>query len=1046
MKISEIYSAMGLKIKLSFEDSSVSFAEGNLIRIEPTKDRMVYLVNQYGEGITDEKVVLCKTNSQTADYLLDLFEGERNDIYRCMFLIDSIDDKDLIVQTYTFQSVTEYKTPITIIVTDKLLETTSLEKLKSIYVWNQLGMPALFCLNYKNKKKQNANVRFIGGKRYLIAQNTIRGIYAEAEAYLKDKYDIPIDIFAAPEINFVSESDQAIVNDNLASDIEKMSNPASYFTRWEAYDELSKKLLDVESEEFGEYTYLKYEPQNDINGIRYIFTLKEELDDSCIGKEVGVSEEESVVEQNTKIKHKKQFAVGKIKKIEGKTVTTFFETNDSEDNIPSSGVMRLYTAGDRYIMARRLAARDRMIKHRAPIKGIVALIESGVSGFDFANTWGNHKAITEQLKRNFVKARNLNSEQEKAIELAINTPDIALIQGPPGTGKTTVIKAICERYREIFEAEQKQRQSVNPEYVLRSPKILISSFQNEAVDNAISTPIPGDIPAFRKTAKRASESSKEQYQKSLERWYSQVRNSINETIEEGIAKEYVDKKRALDDEYLSYKNSGEPLDKAAELIDEYLKFEQIEYPERTVAEAKAIILSVNSADDYEDPIVNKIEAQRLDKESFEDDGRRNARKLAAYIRISDELEISDEILSKIEKVTDDEFSDTDFSEYISAVTKLKKEFCKDKVSIDMDDKEQINECILSLANTFSKHYINTLSTTEGKKSLILSQFLNRLEQDYESVVQKYSMTTAATCQTSLDLRESIDKTYDLVIIDEAARANPLDLFIPLSMGRKIVMVGDHKQLPHMLEPDVVKLLSDDPRFKDIPEIETSLFERLFEMFSKGQKTKAIQLTNQFRMHPDICSFVSEAFYDGKLKTSNTVSSADRQSPKEINEGKALSFVNIPISRGSETPGASKSRWAEVEVICQDIKKILDVDPEASIGVITFYSAQVKLLNNNLDRIFNEDEKSNIEIGTVDAFQGREFDYVLLSCVRSNSPKDGKAPIVGFLTKPNRLCVAFSRSIRQLSVYGDAETLIQIPCFSRLYDICAIEGGGYYREY
>ena len=171
----------------------------------------------------------------------------------------------------------------------------------------------------------------------------------------------------------------------------------------------------------------------------------------------------------------------------------------------------------------------------------------------------------------------------------------------------------------------------------------------------------------------------------------------------------------------------------------------------------------------------------------------------------------------------------------------------------------------------------------------------------------------------------------------------------------------------------------------------------------------------------------------------------RASAPEINNGKPLAFVNIPISRGADTSGVSKSRWAEVEVIGKDVRRILDVDPEASIGVITFYSAQAKQIKHHLEGLLNDEEKNNVEVGTVDAFQGKEFDYVLLSCVRSNSPKDGKAPIVGFLEKPNRLCVAFSRAIRQLAIYGDAETLIQIPCFSRLYDICTVEGGGCYRE-
>ena len=1049
MKISEIYSAMGLKVKLSYEDSTVKFKAGVLVRIEQSQERQVFLVSQYGVGADDEKSVLCKAGSQTADYLLDLFSGEYNDAYRCLFLIDDVENDHIVVQSYTFQSVTEYKTPINIIISDRMAESISAEKLRKDYVWDQLGMPALFCLNYKDRKKKNANLRFVGGKRYLIAQNTVQGIIAESVAYLKERYDVPVDVFVAPQINFIPQSESTTVNDALSADLEKISNPASYFARWEAYDELSKKLLDAESEEFGEIPYTSFNFRAELNGVTYEFEIEEELDDSVKGKEIGASEKESIEEQLDKnVKKKRQVGVGQIKKISGHKVTTFLEEDDNTDLIPPTGVLKLYTAGDRYIMARRLAARERMIKHQAPIKSIVALIESGVSGYELPNAWGNHKAVTEELRRNFKRAKELNPEQIRALDIAINTPDIALIQGPPGTGKTTVIKAICERFREIFEADEKKLQKADPEYILRSPKILISSFQNEAVDNAISAPLPGDIPAYRKTAKRTKDSSKEQYQRALEKWYSDLRDSINSMIEDGTASRFINIKRELDDEFLSYKNAGEPIDKAAALINRYLGYVEIPYPKKLVEAAKAIILaaSASSDDDYSDPIVSKIEAQRISKESFEDDGARNARKLAAYIRINDDLDIPSGILSAIEAVVDDEFSEDEFAAYVQAVETLRKKYCHEKSFIDPRDKDTINECILTLANAFSDHYLNTLSSMESKKSLILSEFLNNLEQNYERVVKKYSMTTAATCQTCLDLREDPNKTFDLVIVDEAARANPLDLFIPMSMGRKIILVGDHKQLPHMLEPDVLKRLMDNPRFKDIPEIEKSLFERLFEMFSNGQKPKAIALTHQFRMHPDICNFVSEAFYDGMLKTADSITAEKRMSPETINKGMALTFVNIPIARGAETSGVSKSRWAEAEIIGQDVKKILDADPDASIGIITFYAAQSQLIKHHLDSFLNDEEKYNIEVGTVDAFQGKEFDYVLLSCVRSNRPKDGSIPVVGFLEKPNRLCVAFSRSIRQLAVYGDAETLLQIPCFSKLYEICAIEGGGCYREY
>ena len=251
----------------------------------------------------------------------------------------------------------------------------------------------------------------------------------------------------------------------------------------------------------------------------------------------------------------------------------------------------------------------------------------------------------------------------------------------------------------------------------------------------------------------------------------------------------------------------------------------------------------------------------------------------------------------------------------------------------------------------------------------------------------------------------------------------------------------------MLEPDVLKIIKNDPKFKDLPEIEKSLFERLFGMFSKGQKPKAIRLTHQFRMHPEICKFVSKYFYDEQLKTSEKITPELRSSPVEINEGKPLTFVNVPIAKGAETHTVSKSRVAEVDAISRDLKSILEIDKEATVGIITFYSAQASKIKQRLEMILNAEESSRVEVGTVDAFQGKEFDYVMLSCVRSNRPKDeNEKPDVGFLAKPNRLCVAFSRAIRQLIIYGDKETLIQIPCFFGLYDICTNGKKGCYREY
>lgn len=1050
MRISDISSAKGLKIKLTFIDASSKFTLGSLLRVEPTQIENEFLVRQYGEGTNgnQEKSVLCKTGAESARYIVDLLSTEKADSFRCLFSVDGIQDSSIEVQAYTFKSLVEYKTAIIIQVSDKLWEKTSPEKLYKEYVWEQLGMPALFSLNYKNRKKQKADVRFVSGKRFLLAHNTPRGVVAESENYLRDRDYLPIDIYLAPSIKFVPVSESAGTNETLAAELDKVSNPQTYFARWEAYNELSRKLLEQESQEFGEITYASYTTKMDLSGVAFEFEVKEELDDSYIGKELAVQETTDPYETDFK-KKAKQIAVGAVRRISGGRVLTYLENAEGLDAIPSKGSLVLYTAGDKFILARRNAARDRMIKHEAPIKYIVALIETGASEYTLPSAWGSHKAITEELKRNFRKATDLNPEQEKALSIAINTPDIALIQGPPGTGKTTVIKAICERFREIYEAEERQLQKINPDHALQSPKILISSFQNEAVDNAISTPLPGDIPAYRKTAKRAKDSTKTQYQQSLDNWYAGVCNSISEMIEDETAATFSEEKRALRDEYLSFKNGDESPELAAKLIRHYLSFSEIVYPTELVKKAESIIRAVENQDDddIEDPIVSRLEAQRMDMDAFADDGKRQANRLLRLLLLRDD--IAEETVAAVKAVCEESFSDDEYEQYVREVTRLKKQYCGKRMVIDIRDRAAINECLIAMSECFNNQYMNTLTDFSSKKSLILTDFLSRLEQEYEVLVKKYSMTTAATCQTSLDLRRDSRKTFDLVVVDEAARANPLDLFIPMSMGKKIVLVGDHKQLPHMLEPDVLKLIMEDPRFKDITGIEKSLFERLFEMFSNGQYPKAVLLTHQFRMHPEICQFVSESFYDGQLKTSESITAEMRSSPKEINDGRALTFVNVPISKGAESHGVSKSRRVEVDAVCKEVKKIFEIEKntKAKIGVITFYSAQATKIQQSLEMQLNSEEMSRVEVGTVDAFQGKEFDYVLLSCVRSNKPRgENELPNVGFLQKPNRLCVAFSRAIRQLIVFGDIETLQQIPCFSRLYELCAVKGGGCYREY
>ena len=131
------------------------------------------------------------------------------------------------------------------------MEKTNTTKLYNEYVWEELGVPALFSLNYKDRKKQKSDIRFLSGKRFLWAHNTPRGIIAENESYIKNaSYIVPIDVYFAPSIRFVAESEESYVSNELSKNLDEISDAASYFTKWNAYNELSKKALEQESEEF----------------------------------------------------------------------------------------------------------------------------------------------------------------------------------------------------------------------------------------------------------------------------------------------------------------------------------------------------------------------------------------------------------------------------------------------------------------------------------------------------------------------------------------------------------------------------------------------------------------------------------------------------------------------------------------------------------------------------------------------------------------------------------------------------------------------------
>ena len=356
-----------------------------------------------------------------------------------------------------------------------------------------------------------------------------------------------------------------------------------------------------------------------------------------------------------------------------------------------------------------------------------------------------------------------------------------------------------------------------------------------------------------------------------------------------------------------------------------------------------------------------------------------------------------------------------------------------------------------------KSYVDSLAGKQQTVYDVLYDFRDAIGNPscIEQVLAKYSKVKAATCQQAAlhfskrggFLEQSSDVTYHYVIIDEAARSNPLDLLIPMARGQRVILVGDQNQLPHMLEPDVTTRVLDqygpEERRNKEALLRESLFQRLYRQLQAQDGVRRVtMLEDQYRMHPVIGDFVSSCFYNGKLRSKATAEAKVHN--LGLFDDKPVVWINVPVRAGEERKvGTSRERPAEIDRIIETVQRIYGQNPKFSIGIITFYLAQASKIGARL-KSFPIEFQQHVECGTVDAFQGKEFDAVILSTVRSNAYLNHRRR-VGFLDNTNRLCVAFSRAKRLLIVIGDLETVAGsathpvIPAFESFCELCQKEG-------
>ncbi|KAG9761457.1 DNA helicase, partial [Aureobasidium melanogenum] len=273
--------------------------------------------------------------------------------------------------------------------------------------------------------------------------------------------------------------------------------------------------------------------------------------------------------------------------------------------------------------------------------------------------------------------------------------------------------------------------------------------------------------------------------------------------------------------------------------------------------------------------------------------------------------------------------------------------------------------------------------------------------------------------------------FDVVIVDEASQALEAQCWVPLlsSGASKLILAGDHLQLPPTIKSSSSKSTKQNSTTgQGGVDLETTLFDRMLDLYGDSIKR---MLTIQYRMHEKINAFPSAALYESKLMAAESVKARLlKDLPYDVEETEDTTEPVVfwdtqggefhektddddePKSKSSLL-GESKSNELEAAIVKKHAQSLVDAGVKAEdIAVVTPYNGQLAVLSQLLKERF-----VGIELGSIDGFQGREKEAVVVSLVRSNSEHE-----VGFLAEKRRLNVAMTRPKRHLCVVGDSETV------------------------
>ncbi len=868
-------------------------------------------------------------------------------------------------------------------------------------------------------------------------------------------------VFCRVPIRFVDKTKKERLN--IATKTFIQNGGSEYVNMWKLYAETQMELKQIDSEETGKISF-----------------------NSCVRKRLGVyklnvKNEEAVLHFFERAPKENGVIRVQIQQLAPQKKFPTYAYGVLRDNyIPGTdyvecilddggylspflpGTVTMDIAGDIMVYKRRMMAFEAIQKQKSANTALPYLLEGRTVNNYSKKDLNDSAKLDETIISKFFRKYPPNPSQRKAIEIAMKTPDVAIIKGPPGTGKTKVIKTI----EALLKAQQKNEE-------VRQDAFLLTAYQRDATKNMTRRDEATEadefqLPIIAEFGKRGER----EIDQELEAWCERTSQHILDRHEDV---DRISKKKLY---ILSLLQLQDAIEKPCSVEQAFSILEQaIEYGE----------IYLNMVTDFEgdermQTLEKTLDSLRMEKTVISSRVKRDVSRMLVYYanRIpSSPAAYSDDgekllscIYEKFRMVEHIRSIKTNLEELRTcfaatpvdyrAVKRLKVNLIVEAKKIEKLHAEEKASIIQNMDTL-----IETLKSLRGgEKYEIISDYLSCLYPGDETalIIRKYQRTLAKTHQLA---NENGKFRYRDILVDEAARSCPADLMIPLScVENRIIFVGDDAQLPQYVEEDVMKEIILKDKLENPNELfgkltpeareekyKLSMFEYMTEK-AKGlcmldsKHERVVTLNVQYRMAPVIGDLVSKHFYEGELQNATGFPEDHFKQNYPTIAGKNLVWIDANKGGNREQKSASGSRYRECEVniIVERIKTITESrewrgkEEPASIGVITFYSAQRDKIMHALEAHLSEDVMKFIEVGTVDAFQGKEFDIVFLSLVRSNN-----IDRVGFLDSKNRMCVAMSRAKKCLVIVGNS-TITKyknaekdIPALIDAYKLCE-EGG------